>query len=66
VHEKQVAFPKGDPRSPLTDEELTAKFKRLSAAVLPPARQAHAADVALNLRRHSISALVEACSPEHV
>lgn len=66
VHEKQVAFPKGDPRNPLTDEELTAKFKRLSAAVLPPARQAHAADVALNLRRHSISALVEACSPEHV
>ena len=62
VVEKQVAFPKGDPRNPLSDEELAAKFKRLSAGVLMPEKQARAIEVALNLRKHSISALIAACS----
>lgn len=64
IFEKQVAFPKGDPRNPLSDEELGAKFTRLSAGVLSPQRQAHAIDVALNLRRHSIGTLIDTCSAE--
>jgi 2-methylcitrate dehydratase len=60
---KEVAFPKGDPRNPLTDGEIAEKFRALSAAVLPPERQRKAIDLALNLRDHSVAELLNACAP---
>jgi len=34
--EKQLDFPKGDPRNPLTDAEITGKFKALAAGIASP------------------------------
>jgi len=63
VLENEVAFPKGDPRNPLTDEDIARKFRRLSAPTLAPARQQQVIDTALNLHRHTIGELVNACVP---
>ncbi len=39
-HERQLDFPKGDPRNPLTDAEVEEKFDALAAPVMPePARR---------------------------
>ncbi|MFA7711228.1 MAG: MmgE/PrpD family protein, partial [Candidatus Neomarinimicrobiota bacterium] len=35
-----LEYPKGDPREPMTDEDIAVKFNALSAAVLSPNRQA--------------------------
>jgi len=35
-----LEYPQGDPRNPITEEDLTAKFKALTAPVLDSARQA--------------------------
>ena len=35
--EKQLDYPKGDPRNPLTDAEITGKFKALAAGIASPA-----------------------------
>jgi 2-methylcitrate dehydratase len=35
--EKQLDYPKGDPRNPLTDDEITGKFKALAAGIATPA-----------------------------
>jgi 2-methylcitrate dehydratase len=35
-----LEYPKGDPREPMTDEEIAVKFNALSAAMLSPNRQA--------------------------
>jgi 2-methylcitrate dehydratase len=35
VHSCRVDYPKGDPRNPLTDEELEGKFRALAEPVLP-------------------------------
>jgi 2-methylcitrate dehydratase len=61
--EREIAFPKGDPRDPLSDDDIAAKFRRLTAGVLPPERQQRAIDIALNLRRHSLIELIAACTP---
>jgi 2-methylcitrate dehydratase len=34
--EKQLDYPKGDPRNPLTDAEITGKFKALAAGIAGP------------------------------
>ncbi len=34
----RVDYPKGDPRNPLTDEELETKFRSLAEPVLPPGK----------------------------
>jgi 2-methylcitrate dehydratase len=34
--EKQLDYPKGDPRNPLTDDEITGKFKALAAGIATP------------------------------
>jgi 2-methylcitrate dehydratase len=60
---KQVDYPQGDPRNPLSDEELAQKFCRLSATALSAARQEQVITTALNLRHHSPTDLVEACMP---
>ena len=38
-HVKQVDYPKGDPRNPLTDQELEVKFDSLAAPVLSAGRR---------------------------
>jgi len=35
--EKQLDYPKGDPRNPLTDAEITGKFKALAEGIATPA-----------------------------
>lgn len=60
---RQVDYPQGDPRNPLTDDDLARKFRRLSARALSSQRQDAAIDVALDLRRHSLRALFDACAP---
>lgn len=39
VHSAQVDYPKGDPREPMTDEDLTNKFQGLAAGLLSPKKQ---------------------------
>lgn len=62
-HVREVQFPKGDPRNPLTDDDLARKFRGLAGTVLTPAQQERTIDVALNLRRHSVADLITACVP---
>ena len=60
---KQVDYPKGDPRNPLTDDELAQKLCRLSARALSTAQQDATIAVALGLSRHSLRELFAACAP---
>lgn len=62
--EKQVAFPRGDPRNPLSDDDIGAKFRRLTSGVLTRDRQDHATGIALDLRAHTLKSLLDACTPE--
>jgi len=39
VYSKQLDYPKGDPRNPLTDAEIEEKFSALAEGVLSPAAQ---------------------------
>jgi 2-methylcitrate dehydratase len=39
THVVEVAQPRGHPANPMTDAEIEAKFERLAAGVLPPARR---------------------------
>ena len=34
--EKQLDYPKGDPRNPLTDDEIAGKFKALAEGIATP------------------------------
>ena len=61
---KEVSFPKGDPRDPLTDDDIALKFRRLSGKVLPQAKQDRAIAIALHLRSHTLSDLISACTPD--
>ena len=60
---RQVDYPKGDPRNPLTDDEIARKFRRLSSRALTSQQQDAAIATALDLRRHSLTDLFAACSP---
>lgn len=59
---KQVDYPRGDPRDPLTDADLAGKFRRLAARSLSPQQQDAAIGIALDLRRHGLRALFDACA----
>jgi 2-methylcitrate dehydratase len=60
---REVAYPKGDYRSPFSDAELAAKFRTLAAGVLSPAQQERAIDFALNFSTAGIGDLIKACDP---
>jgi 2-methylcitrate dehydratase len=60
---QQVDYPKGDPRSPLSDDDLAKKFRRLSVKALSVQQQNAVLSIALNLRRHSLRELFDACTP---
>jgi 2-methylcitrate dehydratase len=61
---KEVPYPKGDYRSPFTDNELAAKFRSLSAQVLTPRQQDRAIACALDFSNESVSSLVRACNSD--
>ncbi|MBZ5638735.1 MAG: MmgE/PrpD family protein [Acidobacteriia bacterium] len=48
---KQVDYPKGDPRNPLSDREIEEKFEALAGPVLTPARQAKVREAIWGLDR---------------
>ena len=45
-------------------DDIAAKFKRLSGAVLKADRQPQVIDTALNFRHHTVAELLAACTPE--
>ncbi len=61
---KQLDFPKGDPRNPLTDQEVEEKFAALADGVLSPGAQKRVKDAVWNLERvgsvNELMALMEA------
>jgi len=61
-YEKQVDFPKGDPRDPMTDEDIAAKFRRLSSGVLGADAQERVIERAFDLRSHTLGELIDACA----
>ncbi|HMD97879.1 MAG TPA: MmgE/PrpD family protein [Terriglobia bacterium] len=57
---RQLDYPKGDPRNPLTDREVEEKFEALAEPVLSPAARRRAIDAVWNLERlDSVSALMQ-------
>lgn len=57
---RQLDFPKGDPRNPLSDSEIEAKFHALAAPVLSPSRQRHVIDAVWDLENlSSVGELME-------
>ena len=56
----QLDYPKGDPRNPLTDEEIEEKFEALAGPVMPGAARRRAIDAIWNLEtQESVSALMK-------
>lgn len=51
VFTKQLDFPKGDPRNPLSDSEVEEKFAALADGVLTPEGQKRVKDAVWNLER---------------
>ena len=64
VLSKQLDYPKGDPRNPLTDQEIEEKFAALADGVLSPAAQKRVKDAVWSLERvasvSELMALMEA------
>jgi 2-methylcitrate dehydratase len=50
---KQLDYPKGDPRNPLSDQEIDEKFSALAEGVLSPAAQRKLKDAIWNLENAS-------------
>ena len=56
---KQLDYPKGDPRNPLTDQEIEEKFSALADGVLSPSAQKRVKDAVWNLEHvDSVSELM--------
>lgn len=60
---KEIAYPKGDYRWPLSDEELAGKFHELAAKVLGRDQRDRAISLALNFRNTTLKKLFAACTP---
>jgi 2-methylcitrate dehydratase len=57
---KQLDYPKGDPRNPLTDKEVEEKFEALAEPVMTPAARRRAMDAIWNLdKQASVTDLVK-------
>jgi 2-methylcitrate dehydratase len=57
---KQLDYPKGDPRNPLTDREVEEKFEALAEPVMTPAAQRKAIEAIWSLEKQtSISELMQ-------
>jgi 2-methylcitrate dehydratase len=51
MYSKQLDYPKGDPRNPLTDAEIEEKFSALAEGVLSPVAQKKLKDAVWNLEK---------------
>ncbi|MGD2216218.1 MAG: MmgE/PrpD family protein [Gemmatimonadales bacterium] len=59
---EQLDYPKGDPRNPLTDQEIEEKFDALAAPVLSDAARRKLKDAVWKLEQlDSVSALMDMC-----
>ncbi len=62
--EKQLDYPKGDPRNPLTDREIEEKFEALAGPVMSQAAQQKLKDAIWNLEKcssvHELMSLMKA------
>ena len=57
---EQLDYPKGDPRNPLTDQEVEEKFEALAEPVMPREARRHAIDAIWNLEKQaSVSELMK-------
>src|SRR5690606_9280976 len=57
---KQLDYPKGDPRNPLTDGEVEAKFRALAEPVLTPETQQRLMDAVWSLdTQKTVTGLME-------
>jgi 2-methylcitrate dehydratase len=64
-YRKQLDFPKGDPRNPLTDEEIEQKFDALARPVLSDDARDRLKDAVWNLQNlESLSDLLELCKAD--
>ncbi|HXZ26563.1 MAG TPA: MmgE/PrpD family protein, partial [Terriglobales bacterium] len=62
---KQLDYPKGDPRNPLSDKEVEEKFAALAAGVLTPARQRQVIEAVWKLEKQgSVSDLMHMLTAE--
>lgn len=63
--EKQLDFPKGDPRNPLSDREIEEKFDALAAPVLSDERRRRVKDAVWKLEKlSSITELMDLCKAD--
>jgi len=63
--EKQLDFPKGDPRNPLSDREIEEKFDALAAPVLSDDRRRRVKDAVWKLEElSSITELMDLCKAD--
>jgi 2-methylcitrate dehydratase len=51
-HTMQLDYPQGDPRNPLSDEEIEAKFEALAEGVLTPSHQRKVKSAVWDLEQH--------------
>jgi 2-methylcitrate dehydratase len=64
-HTKQVDYPKGDPRNPLTDREVEEKFDALAEPVLPAGSLKRVKGACWNLEKlESITGLMDLLKAE--
>jgi 2-methylcitrate dehydratase len=64
-HTKELDYPKGDPRNPLTDEEVEAKFDALADPVLSDGRRRQLKQAVWGLEKlGSISELMALCAAD--
>ncbi len=62
---EQLDYPKGDPRNPLTDQEIEEKFDALAAPVLSEDARARLKDAVWNLEKlDSVTALMDLCKAD--
>ncbi|MGA9565689.1 MAG: MmgE/PrpD family protein, partial [Candidatus Korobacteraceae bacterium] len=62
---KQLDYPKGDPRNPLTDKEVEEKFEALAGPVMTHAAQRRAIDAIWNLdEQASVTELMKLFRPD--
>jgi 2-methylcitrate dehydratase len=62
---EQLDYPKGDPRNPLTDQEIEEKFDALAAPVLSDEARARLKDAVWNLEKlDSVTALMDLCKAD--
>ena len=62
---KELDYPKGDPRNPLTDEEVAEKFDALAAPILSNEKRQRIKDTVWNLDTlGTVSELMELCKSD--